>query len=72
MFHYAHSRGFLEEKITKEEKKYIDHTLLIMMIFTIIVNILDFNISNNFIYLFLLMPIISTIRDINFKIKKEE
>ena len=69
MFHYADSRRFLEVKPSKEEKRYIIHTFLILMGLTIVVNLLDFNLSNNFIYLFLLVPVISTIRDIHFKMK---
>ena len=37
--------------------------------FNVIVNLLDFNLSRNFIYLFLLVPVISTIRDIRFKME---
>ena len=69
MYHYADSRKFLEVKPSKEEKRYIINTFLIIMGLTIIVNLLDFNLSNNFIYLFLLVPVISTIRDIHFKMK---
>ena len=71
MFDYAHRRGFLEEYTTQDEKKYVFHTLYILMGVTIIVNLLDFNISPNFIYLFLLIPVISTIRHIQFIMKKE-
>ena len=69
MFHYAYKKDFLEDKVSKEEKKYINKTLYIIMIVTIIVNLLDFNVSHNFIYLFFLVPIISTFRDISYKIK---
>ncbi len=69
MYHYADLRMFLEQTPSKEEKKYIVHTFLIIMALTVIVNLLDFNVSGNFIYLFLLVPVISTIRDIEFKIK---
>lgn len=69
MYHYADSRKFLEEMPSKDEKRYIIHTFLILMALTIIVNLLDFNVSKNFIYLFLLVPVISTIRDIHFKMK---
>lgn len=67
MYHYADSRKFLEKAPSKDEKRYIIHTFLILMALTVIVNLLDFNVSNNFIYLFLLVPVISTIRDIHFK-----
>ncbi len=68
MFHYAYIRGFLENEVSIEEKKYINNTLYIIMAVTIAVNLLDFNVSNNFIYLFFLVPLISTIRDIQFRI----
>jgi len=69
MYHYADSRKFLEEIPSKEEKRYVIHTFLILMVLTVIVNLLDFNVSNKFIYLFLLVPVISTVRDIRFKIE---
>ena len=71
MFHYAHKRRFLEEYISEEDKKYVYHTLYILMGVTVVVNLLDFNINHNFIYLFLLVPIISIIRDIMFRIKHD-
>lgn len=67
IFRYAYNRGFLENRPSKREKKYIYNTFFIIMGLTVIVNLLDFNVSNNFIYLFLLVPVISTIRDINFR-----
>lgn len=67
MFRYASNRGFLENKPSDSEKKYIYNTFYIIMGLTIIINLLDFNISNNFIYLYFLVPVISTLRDINFK-----
>ena len=69
MYLYADSRKFLEKMPSKEEKKYVLHTFFILMALTVIVNLLDFNISGNFIYLFLLVPVISTIRDIKFRMK---
>ena len=69
MYHYADSRKFLEEMPSKDEKRYIIHTFLILMALTIIVNLLDFNVSRNFIYLFLLVPVISTLRDIHFRMQ---
>lgn len=70
MFYYANKRGFLENKIDDEERKYIYHTFIIIMGLAVVVNLLDYNISPKFIYLFLLIPIISTIREIMFKLKK--
>lgn len=67
MFRYAYNRGFLENKPSKGEKKYIYNTFFIIMGLTVCVNLLDFKVSSNFIYLFLLVPVISTLRDINFR-----
>jgi hypothetical protein len=39
------------------------------MALTVVVNLLDFNVSRKFIYLFLLVPVISTLRDIRYKMK---
>lgn len=69
MYHYADRRNFLENNPSKEEKNHVIHTLIIIMGLTVIVNLLDFHVSGNFIYLFLLVPVISTIRDIKFKMK---
>lgn len=69
MVFYAHKRGFLIKKLSKNEEKYINNTFSMIMGLTVIVNLLDFNVSSNFIYLFLLVPVISTLRDINFKMK---
>ena len=69
MYHYADSRKFLEVQPTKEEKRHVLHTFFIIIGLTVIVNLLDFNVSDKFIYLFLLVPIISTFRDIKFKMK---
>lgn len=69
MFWYAERKGFLERKISDAEKKYTYHTFFMIMGLTVVVNLLDFHVSGNFIYLFFLVPIISTIRDIRFKMK---
>lgn len=69
MYYYADKRNFFENKPSETEKKHVLHTLEIIMLLTVIVNLLDFNISSNFIYLFLLVPVISTIRDILFRMK---
>ena len=69
MYHYADSRRFFEIMPSEDEKKYIIHTFLMIMGLTVVVNLLDFNVSGKFIYLFFLVPVISTLRDINFKIK---
>ena len=67
MYNYADSRKFLENMPSKDEKRYVTHTFIILMGLTVAVNLLDFNVSGNFIYLFLLVPVISTVRDIKFK-----
>ena len=69
MYNYADSRKFLENMPSKEEKRYVTHTFIILMGLTVAVNLLDFNVSGNFIYLFLLVPVISTVRDIKFKMR---
>lgn len=70
MFRYAAGRGFLENKPSDDEKRYIYNTFFIIMGLTVVVNLLDFNVSRNFIYLYFLVPVISTFRDINFKMDK--
>ena len=67
MFRYASKKGFLENKPSESERKYINNTFYIIMGLTVLINLLDYNISNNFIYLYFLVPVISTIRDIKFK-----
>jgi uncharacterized membrane protein len=69
IYFYAYSRGFLEKIPSDDERHYIYHTFFILMGLTVLVNLLDFNVSGNFIYLFLLVPVISTVRDIRFKMK---
>lgn len=69
MFSYANKRNFLEKKVTEEEKKYTYHTFYVIWGLTIVINLLDFNVSRNFIYLYFLVPIISTVRDISFRLK---
>lgn len=63
MYLYANKKDFMEVKPTKQEKKHVLITVGSIMGLTIIVNLLDFNISSNFIYLFLLIPVVSTILD---------
>ena len=69
MYWYANHRGFVEKKVSNEKKKYTYNTFFIIMGLTMIVNLLDYNVSSNFIYLFFLVPVISTIRDIRFRMK---
>lgn len=68
LYNYAGLRNFLEKTPLKKEKRHVLLTFLIIIIcLTIIVNILDVLVSSYFIYLFLLVPVISTISDIKFK-----
>lgn len=69
MYWYANKSGLMENEMSPYEKKYTYNTFLIMMILTVCVIILDLNSSQHFIYLFLFIPLFSTIRDIRFKIK---
>ena len=63
MYLYATKKDFMEVKPTKKEKNHVLLTLGSIMGLTVIVNLLDFNISSNFIYLFLLIPVVSTMLD---------
>ncbi|WP_296796729.1 TMEM175 family protein [uncultured Methanobrevibacter sp.] len=69
MYLYAYNKGFLENKPSKREKRYVIHTLIILMGITIVTNLLNYFFTEDFMYLFLLIPVISTIRDIRFKMK---
>ncbi len=68
MFYYADSTGILEENIMKG-KKHAYHTFLIILGITIVVALLNFSIPGHYIYLYILIPIISSIRDIKFRRK---
>ena len=69
MYYYAYRRKFLEPMPSNKELHRVVHTFYIIMGLTVVVNLLDFNVSSNFIYLFLFVPIISTFRDIRFRMK---
>lgn len=69
MYRYANSMHFLENTPSKKERNYVYKTFGMIMALTIVVSLLNFNVSGNFIYLFLLVPVISTIRDIRFKME---
>lgn len=62
LYRYATSHDFLEVKPSLEDIRYTYTTFFIIMFLTILVNLGDFLISPNFIYLFLLIPVISTVR----------
>ncbi len=69
MYRYANIMHFLENAPSKKERNYVYQTFGMIMALTVVVNLLDFNVSSSFIYLFLLVPVISTIRDIRFKME---
>ena len=69
MYLYGYNKGFLENNPSKNEKRYVINTFIILMGVTIAVNLLDYHFSEDFMYLFILVPVISTIRDIRFKMK---
>lgn len=69
MYIYAYNRGFLENNPSEREKRYVIHTLIILMGITMVTNLMNYYFTEDFMYLFLLVPIISTIRDIRFKMK---
>ena len=69
MYFYAYKRNFLVDAPSKEEKSRVLQTFFIIIGLTVVVNLLDFNVSGSFIYLFLLVPVISTVRDIRFKMQ---
>ena len=66
VYFYAYRNNFLEIKPSDVQLAYIIHTSVIIMIVTVLVIILDFYVSGAFIYLLLLIPVISTVRDIHF------
>lgn len=68
MFYYADYNGILTETVMKG-KVHAYKTFLIILAITIIVALLNFSIPGHYIYLYLLIPIISSIRDIKFRRK---
>ena len=62
MFVYADKRGILTEDIMKG-KKNAYNTFLIVLIITAAVTLLNYLIPGHYIYLYLLIPIISSVRD---------
>ena len=67
LFNYAYSKDFLEKKPSDIEIVYTYHSFFIIMLYTIGVILLEFFVSGVFIYLFLLIPIFSTLRDTHFR-----
>ncbi|RAP45403.1 TMEM175 family protein [uncultured Methanosphaera sp.] len=66
MFEYAANKGFIPD-VNKGHKFYIFNTFYIMMLFTVLISVLEFLVSPNFIYLFFLVPVIFTLRDIRYE-----
>ena len=71
IYHHAYTKLFLVKKPSNSEKRYVINTFILIIILTLAVNILGYTISEDFMYLFLLVPVISTIRDIRFKMKSQ-
>lgn len=69
LYQYARVRNFLEKMPSEKEKSHVLHTFFMIILLTVIVNLLDLNVSSKFIFLFLLVPVISTIRDIKFRME---
>lgn len=63
MFKYADSRNFIKTKISHEERRYTYNTLTMLFIMTVTITILDYISSLDLLYLYLLLPIISIVRD---------
>ncbi|WP_455645638.1 TMEM175 family protein [Methanosphaera sp.] len=63
LLYYGCRHDFLDEKVSSNIR-YITHTFMILMGLTVIVNLLDFLVAPGFMYLFLLLPVVSTIREI--------
>ena len=72
MYIYANKSDFLEEKTSKKEQKHVLTTLGSIMALVVIVNLLDFLVSSNFIYLFLLIPVLSTVLDIIYRYRNSK
>jgi len=72
MYIYANKSDFLEEKPSKKEQKHVLTTLGSIMALGVIVNLLDFLVSSNFIYLFLLIPVLSTVLDIIYRYRNSK
>ncbi|AWX32595.1 TMEM175 family protein [Methanosphaera sp. BMS] len=69
MFKYADKRNFLESELTEDEKKYTYNTFYMILGGTVIVTILTFFISRYCVYLFLLVPVLTIIRESLFKLR---
>ena len=67
MYIYAGKKGFLEYYPSKSEKHYVANTFIMVLGITIGVTFFDMNTSQNFMFLFLLIPIITTIRELRYK-----
>lgn len=72
MYTYVDKRNFLEGDITDAEKRYTYHTFYLILAVSIFIIILDFSVSQDFFYLFLIIPVVSVIRDTIFQYKHRE
>lgn len=68
MYYYASKRGFLEDEVSSHENRYVRNTLILIICLTIVVTLGVYLVNPNFMYLYLLIPVISTIRDISYKL----
>ena len=68
MFKYADKVNLLDYKIKESEKKYTYSTFYIFLVITILVTGLSYFVSEYCVYLLLFIPVISIIRDTNYKL----
>ena len=68
IFTYADRTKIIEEDLIKN-KKNIYATLIIISVLTFIVTGLNYSIPGHYIYLYLIIPIISSVRDIMYRKK---
>lgn len=69
-YYHAYHRGFLENMPSEHGLQYTVNTFAMLMFLTVVINLLDYSVSGIFIYLFLLIPLISLIRDTLFQMKE--
>ena len=71
IFTYADRTKIIEEDLIKN-KKNIYATLIIISVLTFIVTGLNYSIPGHYIYLYLIIPIISSVRDIMYRKKMDD
>lgn len=72
MFKYADNRGFIETKITPDQRRYTYNTLTMLFLMTVFITALDYWVSADLIYLYAFLPLISIIRDRLFRIVDDD